>query len=384
VRAGLGPRLQLADHVRVQGVCELSRVERPHWHRADRIPGRAQAVHDQRQVAPPCIRAHRLAVLGRGGEQEFNQRDVGGSQVGPDLAGRLRSREQALHGRAHALPGVAAALVAGAREHQDLAQAAVGGEHRRSLLQERQQGPPRIRIGLSPLSNFGEHVDALLEERVGKRRLVGEPPVHGANANAGLPRNVVQSWIISAYALAFGSLLLFGGRLSDLFGRRAVFLTGLIGFALASAVGGGSVSFTMLLIARACQGLFAALLAPSALSPLTTTFSDPRDRGRAFGVYGAIAGGGGLLGLLLGGLLTEYLDWRWCLYVNLVFAVLAGAGAVIFLPRRQQAGSAQLDFAGVALVSGSMFCLVQGFSNVASHSWHATSTWDSWPPGSCS
>ena len=124
--------------------------------------------------------------------------------------------------------------------------------------------------------------------------------------------DVDRQWVITGYALAFGSLLLLGGRLGDLFGRKVTFLTGLTGFALASAVGGASTSFTMLITARACQGAFAALLAPAALGLLTTTFSDSRERGRAFGVYGAIAGGGGLVGLLLGGVLTEYLDWRWC------------------------------------------------------------------------
>jgi EmrB/QacA subfamily drug resistance transporter len=188
--------------------------------------------------------------------------------------------------------------------------------------------------------------------------------------------NVDRQWVITAYALAFGSLLLFGGRLGDLFGRRVTFLTGLTGFAVASAVGGASVDFTMLIVARACQGAFGALLAPAALSVLTTTFSDPRERGRAFGVYGAIAGGGGLVGLLLGGVLTEYLDWRWCLYVNLVFAALAAAGAVTFLSgRRPAGGGARLDVLGVLLVSGSMFCLVYGFANAATHSWHTASTW---------
>jgi EmrB/QacA subfamily drug resistance transporter len=188
--------------------------------------------------------------------------------------------------------------------------------------------------------------------------------------------NVDRQWVITAYALTFGSLLLFGGRLGDLFGRRRAFLTGLAGFAVASAVGGASVNFTMLITARACQGVFGALLAPAALSVLTTTFSDPRERGRAFGVYGAIAGGGGLVGLLLGGVLTEYLDWRWCLYVNLVFAVVAAAGAVVFLSgQRPAAGRARLDVAGALLVSGSMFCLVYGLSNAASHNWHTSSTW---------
>src|SRR5580658_8549539 len=143
-----------------------------------------------------------------------------------------------------------------------------------------------------------------------------------------------RQWVVTAYALAFGSLLLFAGRLGDMFGRKITFLTGLIGFAGVSAIGGASVNFTMLVTARACQGVFGALLAPAALGLLTTTFSDPRERGRAFGVYGAIAGGGGLVGLLLGGVLTEYLDWRWCLYVNLLFAGVAAVGATVLLSRQ--------------------------------------------------
>jgi len=185
-----------------------------------------------------------------------------------------------------------------------------------------------------------------------------------------------RQWVITAYALAFGSLLLFGGRLGDLFGRRVTFLTGLTGFAVASAVGGASVSFVMLIAARACQGAFGALLAPAALSVLTTTFSDPRERGRAFGVYGAIAGGGGLVGLLLGGVLTEYLSWRWCLYVNLLFAAAAAVGAAMLLsPARPSGRGARLDVPGVLLVSGSMFCLVYGLANAATHSWSAPSSW---------
>ncbi len=187
--------------------------------------------------------------------------------------------------------------------------------------------------------------------------------------------NADRQWVITAYALAFGSLLLFGGRLGDLFGRKVTFMTGLIGFAAASAVGGASTNFTMLVTARACQGAFGALLAPAALGLLTTTFSDPRERGRAFGVYGAIAGGGGLVGLLLGGLLTEYLDWRWCLYVNLLFAGVAVLGAIFLLERQRAEGRAHLDFFGVVTVSGAMFCLVYGFSNAATHNWHTPSTW---------
>ena len=188
--------------------------------------------------------------------------------------------------------------------------------------------------------------------------------------------NADRQWVITAYSLAFGSLLLFGGRLGDLFGRKILFLTGLIGFAVASAVGGGAVNLAMLLTARACQGAFAALLAPAALSVLTTTFQDPKERGKAFGVYGAIAGGGGLVGLLLGGVLTEYLDWRWCLYVNLLFAGVAAAGAVVLLQRHpREPGPLRLDLPGVLIGSAAMFCLVYGFANASTHNWHTPSTW---------
>ena len=186
--------------------------------------------------------------------------------------------------------------------------------------------------------------------------------------------NVDRQWIVTAYSLSFGSLLLFMGRLADLVGRKVLFITGLIGFAAASAVGGASVSFVMLASARACQGVFGAMLAPAALSLLTTTFSDPKERGKAFGVYGAIAGAGAAVGLLLGGALTSYLSWRWCLYINLVFAVPAAIGGAILLKRGKAQGG-RLDVPGVVLVSGGMFCLVYGFSNAATHSWHTASTW---------
>jgi EmrB/QacA subfamily drug resistance transporter len=186
--------------------------------------------------------------------------------------------------------------------------------------------------------------------------------------------NVDRQWVITAYALTFGSLLLFGGRLGDLFGRKLTFITGLVGFSVASAVGGASVNFAMLVTARACQGVFGALLAPAALSILTVTFSDPEERGKAFAVFGAIVGAGGLIGLLLGGALTQYLNWRWCLYVNLVFAAVALAGALMLLPWQKGRGAARLDIPGVVSVSGAMFCLVYGFSNAATHSWRADST----------
>jgi EmrB/QacA subfamily drug resistance transporter len=187
--------------------------------------------------------------------------------------------------------------------------------------------------------------------------------------------NVDRQWIVTAYALSFGSLLLFCGRLADLIGRKVMFLTGLIGFAAASAIGGASVNFAMLVTARASQGVFAAMLAPAALSLLTTTFPDPKERGKAFGIYGSIAGAGAAVGLLLGGALTSYLSWRWCLYINLVFAGAAIAGGAMLLRRQPRTAGGQLDIPGVLLASGGVFCLVYGFANAATHSWSTPSTW---------
>jgi len=187
---------------------------------------------------------------------------------------------------------------------------------------------------------------------------------------------VDRQWIVTAYALAFGSLLLLGGRVSALVGRKVTFLGGLIGFAAASAVGGAATSFTMLVVARACQGAFGAFMAPSALSLLTTTFGATKDRGRAFGVFGAIAGAGGAIGLLLGGILTEYLSWRWCLYVNLFFAAAAAIGGAVLLRRHPHGGERpKLDILGAVFVSAGMFCIVYGFSNAALHGWGKPSTW---------
>jgi EmrB/QacA subfamily drug resistance transporter len=184
-----------------------------------------------------------------------------------------------------------------------------------------------------------------------------------------------RQWVVTAYSLAFGSLLLAGGKLGDLIGRRTTFLVGLVGFAGISAVGGASVNFAMLVAARACQGVFAAMLVPSALALLTTTFTDPKDRATAFGVFGAIATAGGAIGLLLGGALTAYLSWRWTLYANLAFAGGAFVGGILLLDRQTSPTRFKLDVPGVLLESVGMFCLVFGFSNAATHGWHASSTW---------
>lgn len=184
-----------------------------------------------------------------------------------------------------------------------------------------------------------------------------------------------RQWVITAYALAFGSLLLLGGRVADLFGRKYAFLIGLAGFAAASAIGGAAANFEMLVIARAAQGVFGALLAPAALSLLTTTFTDVKERGKAFGIFGAIAGGGLAIGLLLGGVLTEYLDWRWCMFVNIIFAVVAFVGGMALLHHRRSENRPKLDIPGAVTASIGLFALVYGFSNAETHDWSSASVW---------
>jgi EmrB/QacA subfamily drug resistance transporter len=184
-----------------------------------------------------------------------------------------------------------------------------------------------------------------------------------------------RQWIVTAYALSFGSLLLLGGRLGDVFGRKRVFVTGLAGFAVASAAGGAAQSFGVLVVARAMQGGFAALLAPAALSLLTTTFTIPSERNKAFGVFGVIAGSGAAVGLVLGGALTEYLDWRWCMYVNLILAVPAAIAALRLLGEETApAAKPRIDIPGTLTASAGLFGLVYGFSNAETHGWGAPLT----------
>jgi EmrB/QacA subfamily drug resistance transporter len=175
-----------------------------------------------------------------------------------------------------------------------------------------------------------------------------------------------RQWIVAAYTLAFGGLLLLGGRIADSrLGRKRSFLIGLCGFAGASALSGAAPSLGMLIAARALQGACAALLAPTALSLLALTFTQPADRARAFGIYGAIAASGGAVGLLLGGALTEYLDWRWCLYVNVPIALMAAVGARSLLSSAPQAeADARFDLPGLALGSGGLVALVYALGQV--------------------
>jgi EmrB/QacA subfamily drug resistance transporter len=186
--------------------------------------------------------------------------------------------------------------------------------------------------------------------------------------------NSDRQWVVTAYALAFGSLLLLGGRLGDMFSRKRVFIIGLIGFALSSALGGAAVSFGMLVAARTLQGAFGAILAPSALGTLVSTFRDPRERGRAFGVFGSVAVSGGAVGLILGGLLTQYFSWRWTLYVNLVFAALAVAGALVYMRGSRPDTRPRMDWAGTVLAAAGLFLIVFGFSHAEQAGWTAALT----------
>ncbi|MFG2007330.1 MFS transporter [Spirillospora sp. NPDC048911] len=178
-----------------------------------------------------------------------------------------------------------------------------------------------------------------------------------------------RQWIITAYTLAFGSLLLLGGRIADYTGRKRTFLIALLGFTGASALGGAAGNFEMLLTARALQGGFGALLGPSALSLLTVTFTQPKERAKAFAIWGAISAAGGAIGLLGGGALTEYLDWRWCLYVNIPIALVAAIGGYAVLAESRHEGRARFDIPGVLLVTGGLVAIVYGTGRAESDGW---------------
>jgi MFS family permease len=174
-----------------------------------------------------------------------------------------------------------------------------------------------------------------------------------------------RQWAITAYTLAFGGLLLLGGRIADYAGRKRMFLVGLLGFAAASAVGGAAQNGATLFGARGVQGLFAALLAPAALSLITVTFTEAKERSRAFAVYGAVAGGGAAIGLILGGVLTEYASWRWCLLINVPIAILACLGGAILVTESKATGANSYDVPGAILGSAGLVALVYGFTEAA-------------------
>ena len=184
-----------------------------------------------------------------------------------------------------------------------------------------------------------------------------------------------RSWVVTAYTLTFGGLLLLGGRIADYWGRKRTFVVGIVGFALASALGGIAQNGETLFAARALQGAFGALLAPASLALLTVLFTEPRERARAFGVYGAIAGGGAAVGLILGGVLTEYLDWRWCLLVNIPIAIAAAAFALPNLHESKAHGNTRYDIPGAVLITLGLAGLVYGFTKAAEDGWGSAATW---------
>src|SRR3954470_11007694 len=185
-----------------------------------------------------------------------------------------------------------------------------------------------------------------------------------AHADLGIS-NADRQWIVTAYTLAFGALLLLGGRIADYTGRKRTFIIGLLGFAGASALGGLAPSQELLFAARALQGGFAALMAPAALSIVTVTFTDPKERAKAFGVFGALAGGGAAIGLIVGGVLTEYASWRWCLGVNVPVALLVAGFALPLVHESKAHGDTRYDIPGVLMASVGLVSLVYGFTEAA-------------------
>ena len=183
-----------------------------------------------------------------------------------------------------------------------------------------------------------------------------------------------QSWVITSYTLAFGSLLLLGGRISDFIGRKKSFIIGLLGFAGASALGGLAQSQEILFASRALQGAFGALLTPAALSLINVTFTIPKERARAFGVYGAISGGGAAIGLILGGALTEFASWRWCLWVNVPIAIIAVLFAFPFVHESKAGGEHSYDLPGTFTATLGLLSLVYGFTKASQDGWATTST----------
>ena len=194
-----------------------------------------------------------------------------------------------------------------------------------------------------------------------------------AATDLGIPPQDI-SWAITAYTLAFGGLLLLGGRIADYIGRKRAFLIGLVGFAVASGLGGAAQSEALLFAARGLQGAFGALLAPASLAIITVTFTSGRDRARAFGVFGAISGGGAAIGLILGGILTEYLGWRWCLYVNLPIALIAVILGIRFVQESKAPGDRHLDVPGAVLSSLGLATLVYGFTEASKQQADGTGT----------
>ena len=184
-----------------------------------------------------------------------------------------------------------------------------------------------------------------------------------------------QQWVVNAYTLTFAGLLMLGGRAADLFGRRKVFMIGLATFTLFSLIGGLAQSGSWLIAARAAQGVGAAILAPATLSLLTTRFVDPIERRRALGAWSATAASGAAVGVLAGGILTDLLDWRWVLFVNVPIGILLlGAAWVALGESRSPAARPSLDVAGAITVTAGLSALVYGIVSTDTHSWGSLQT----------
>jgi EmrB/QacA subfamily drug resistance transporter len=186
-----------------------------------------------------------------------------------------------------------------------------------------------------------------------------------------------RQWVITLFALGYGGLLLLGGRMSDLIGRRRALLVGLTGFAAASALGGAATGPGMLLTGRALQGVFGALLTPAVLATLASSFPLPAERGKAFGIYGTAMGSASGLGVLIGGVLTQYLDWRWCMYVNLPIAALAAGGVLYAVRPVPRASGVRVDLVGALLATAGLMAVVFGFARAESDGWSAPATYAS-------
>lgn len=183
-----------------------------------------------------------------------------------------------------------------------------------------------------------------------------------------------RQWVVTGYTLAFGGLLLLGGRIADFWGRKRAFMTGLLGFAGASALGGVAQNQEMLFGARALQGVFAALLAPAALSLITVTFTDSKERAKAFGVYGGLSAGGAAIGLILGGVLTQYASWHWCLLVNVPIAILAFFLAIPNVHESKAMGDTRYDIPGAITSSLGLVSLVYAITQVGELGWSDPTT----------